>query len=249
MKIVVIGGTGLIGSKLVNKFRDSGHDVIAASPSLGVNTVTAEGLDVALAGAQVVVDASNSPQFDDRAVVQFFEMSGQNLLAAEHRAGVKHHVVLSVVGADRLEQSGYFRAKLMQEELVKKSGLEFSIVRSTQFFEFLGTIADAGTSADSIQLPPVAFQPVAADDVVSVLAEVSLGTPLNGTIEIAGPERSNLPELLHLYLAARNDSRKVVANINSHYFGANVDDRSLVPAPDAHMGSTDFDMWIRDLLR
>jgi len=244
MKAVVIGGTGFIGTKLTNKLRSSGHEVIAASPSSGVNTITGEGLDAALSGAQVVADVSNSSQFEDRTVLEFFATSVRNLLAAEHRAGVKHHVVLSVVGTNRLQRSSYFRAKLAQEDLVKKSGLTYSIVRSTQFFEFIDIIADSATSEDLIPLPPVAFQPVAMDDVVNVLVDVMLGTPLKGTIEIAGPERSNLAELTQRYLTVSSDSRKVLANIHARYFGAELNDQSLVPGSYARTGSIYFETWL-----
>ena len=247
MKVVVIGGTGLIGTKLTNKLRSSGHEVIAASPSSGVNTIIGEGLDAAIGGAQVVVDVSNSSQFEDRTVLEFFATSVRNLLAAEHRAGVKHHVVLSVVGTDRVQRSSYFHAKLAQEDEVKKSGLMYSIVRSTQFFEFIDFIADSATSEDLIQLPPVAFQPVAADDVVNLLVDVVLGTPIGGTIEIAGPKRSTLVELTQHYLTVSNDLRKVIANIHARYFGAELNDQSLVPGSDARIGSTQFETWLNSL--
>lgn len=244
MKIVVIGGSGFIGRKLTSRLRSYGHEIIAASPSSGVNILTGEGLDAALEGSQVVVDASNASQFEDRTVLEFFATSSRNLLAAEHRAGTKHHIALSVVGTDRLQQSGYFRAKQEQESEVKKSGLAYSIVRSTQFFEFMDIIADSATAGNLIQLPPVAFQPIAADDVVDVLVNVAFGPPLQGMIEIAGPVRSNLPELMQRYLTVSNDPRRVVADSQARYFGAEVNDQSLVPEREAQIGSTYFEMWL-----
>jgi uncharacterized protein YbjT (DUF2867 family) len=209
MKIVVIGGSGLIGSKTVNRLRDAGHEVVAASPNTGVNTITGEGLPEALAGAQVVVDVANSPSFEDKAVLEFFQTSGRNLLAAQAAAGVGHHVALSVVGTDRFQESGYFRGKLAQERLIKASGIPYTIVHSTQFFEFLGGIAQSGTAGKTVHLSPAYVQPIASDDVAAAMADVTLGKPVNGTIEIAGPERVRLNELVGRYLKATNDPREV----------------------------------------
>lgn len=243
MNVLLIGGTGLIGRKVTDRLRHAGHEARAASRSLGVNTVTGEGLDDALAGVQVVVDVTNSSEFADQAVMEFFQTSGRNLLAAGQRAGVSHHVVLSVVGTDRLQQSGYFRAKWEQEEMVRRSGLPYSIVRSTQFYEFLDAIAAASVSGDTIQLAPVAFQPIAASDAADFLMEIITGDPLNGMIEIAGPERSYLTELIERYFSIKNDSRKVMANREARYFGARVNDQSLVPGPDARIGTMDLKTW------
>jgi uncharacterized protein YbjT (DUF2867 family) len=246
MKVVVIGGTGLIGAKLVTLLRARGHEVVAASPQSGVDTVTGQGLAEALAGAQVVVDVANSPSFEDAAVLAFFEASGRNLLAAGAAAGVAHHVALSVVGTDRLLQSGYFRGKAAQERLIKASGVPYTIVHSTQFFEFVGGIARSGTSADgrSVHLSPASIQPIASDDVAAVMAEVALGTPLNGTVEVAGPERLRLSELVQGYLAARKDPRTVVTDVHARYFGAELDDATLVPGPDPRLGRTRFEDWL-----
>lgn len=243
MKIVIIGGSGLIGTRLATKLREKGHEVNAASPASGVNTITGEGLAEALAGAQVVVDVSNSPSFEETAVLDFFETSGRNLLAAEARARVKHHVALSIVGVDRPQANGYFRAKLAQENLIKKSGMPYSIVRSTQFFEFLSGIAASGASADSIQLSPAAFQPIAADDVAAAMADTTLGKPINGTIEIAGPERSSLAEFVQRYLVKIQDLRKVTPDIHARYFGAELNDQSLVPGPKPRIGLINFETW------
>jgi uncharacterized protein YbjT (DUF2867 family) len=244
MKIVVIGGSGLIGTKLVNKLRQNGHQVVAASPNSGVNTITGEGLAEALAGAQVVVDVANSPSFEDKAVLEFFETSGRNLLAAEAAAGVGHHVALSVVGTDRLQENGYFRAKMAQENLIKASGIPYTIVRSTQFFEFVNGIAQSATEGQTLRLSPALFQPIASDDVANALADVTLGAPVNGTIEIAGPDRVPLDELVGRFLSATNDSRKVVADIHARYFGAELNDRSLTPGDNPRIGSIRFEDWL-----
>lgn len=245
MKIVVIGGTGLIGSKTVTKLRAQGHEVIAASPASGVNTITGEGLDEALAGTDVVIDVANSPSFEDNAVMEFFKTSGRNLLAAETKAGVKHHVALSVVGTDRLQDSGYFRAKAAQEELIKGSGIPYSIVHSTQFFEFLGGIAASAAKDESIRLSPAAVQPIASDDVAAAVADVALDAPLNGTVEIAGPEVATLSGLVARYLNEVNDPRKVISDANALYFGARLSDHTLIPGPGSHprIGKTDYDTW------
>jgi uncharacterized protein YbjT (DUF2867 family) len=244
MKIVVIGGTGLIGSRLVNKLRQGGHDVVAASPNSGVNTITGEGLAGALAGAQVVVDVANSPSFEDQAALQFFETSGRNLLAAEAAAGVRHHVALSVVGADRVAQSGYLRAKLAQERLIKASKIPFTIVRSTQFFEFMSGIAKDATTGQTVRLSPALLQPIAADDVAAALAEVAVAAPANGTIEVAGPDRLGLDELVRQFLGAKKDARQVVADVHARYFGAELDDRSLTPGDSPRVGGTRFADWL-----
>lgn len=244
MKIVVIGGSGLIGSKLVNKLRQKSHEVLAASPISGVNTITGEGLAEALAGAQVVVDVANSPSFEDQAVLEFFETSGRNLLAAEATAGVGHHVALSIVGADRLADSGYMRAKLAQEKLIKASKVPHTILRSTQFFDFLAGIAQAATVGQTVRLSPAFVQPIVSDDVVAVLTDVALGAPRNGAIELAGPERFSLDEVVRQFLAAKHDARQVVADIHATYFGAKLDDRSLVPGDNPRIGPTRFKDWL-----
>ena len=236
MKIVVIGGTGLIGSKLVNILRERGHDANAASPASGVNTVTGEGLAAALAGADVVVDVANSPSFADDAVLAFFQASGTNLLRAEAIAGVKHHVALSVVGTERLSASGYFRGKIAQEKLIRESGIPYTIVHSTQFFEFLGGIAQSGTDGQTVRLSPAYVQPISSDDVAAAMADVTLGKPLNGIVEIAGPDRLRLSELVQQYLSAKKDSRIVVADVHARYFGAELDDATLVPGANPRLG-------------
>jgi uncharacterized protein YbjT (DUF2867 family) len=244
MKIVVIGGTGLIGSKLVALLRQRGHEVLAASPNSGVNTITGEGLPAALAGAQVVVDVANSPSFEDTAVMKFFQTAGQNLLAAEATAGVLHHIALSIVGADRLPDSGYLRAKVVQENLIKASGMPYTILRSTQFFEFGGRIADEGSDGNTVRLPAAALiQPVLSDDVVSVLAEIALGPPVNGTVEVGGPERFRFDEFIARALSAKNDKRKVVADVHARYFGTELGEESLIPGGKARIGQTRFDAW------
>ena len=245
MKIVVIGGTGLIGSKVVSNLRQKGHEVIAAAPNTGVNTITGEGLPEALSGTQVVVDLANSPDFSDNAVMTFFKTSGTNLVAAEKAAGVQHHVALSVVGSDRLPDSGYLRAKLVQEELVKTSGIPYTIIRSTQFFEFLGGIAQSATDGQIVRLSPAHLQPVASDDVAALVTKVALAAPANGTIELAGPERIGLDDLVRRYLAAKNDTRKVVADIHARYFGAELNDKSLTPGDNPTIGAISFDTWLR----
>lgn len=244
MKIVVIGGTGLIGTKVVNLLRGRGHEVVAASPNTGVNTLTGEGLREAMAGARVVVDVANSPSFEDRAVMEFFEASGRNLLAAEAAAGVKHHVALSVVGTDRLQGSGYFRAKLVQERLIRESKIPYTIVRSTQFFEFMAGIANAGTQGDTVRLSSAAIQPIASDDVALAIADVALAEPIGGMIEIAGPERFALSQIVQKYLAAIGDARQVVADEHAGYFGMEINDESLVPAKGARIGAVRFEAWL-----
>jgi uncharacterized protein YbjT (DUF2867 family) len=245
MKIVVIGGTGLIGSKLVEKLRNDGHDPLAASPDTGVNALTGEGLAEALEGAQVVVDVANAPAWEDDAVLDFFQTSSRNLLAAEATAGVGHHVALSVVGADRLAaESGYMRAKVAQEDLVKAGAIPYTIVRATQFFEFIGRIADSSTEGEVVRLAPALIQPEAADDVVSTLADVATGAPLHDTVELAGPEAFRLDELARRLLEARDDRRQVTADVHARYFGAELDDRSLTPGDDARIASTRFEDWL-----
>jgi len=245
MKIVVIGGTGNIGSKVVSNLRQKGHEVVAAAPNTGVNTITGEGLAKAVAGAQVVVDLANAPDFSDEAVMAFFKTSGTNLLAAEKTAGVRHHIALSVVGSDRLPDSGYLRAKLAQEELIKASGIPYTIIRSTQFFEFLPGIAQSATEGETVRLSPAHLQPVASNDVAALVAKVALAEPAKSTIELAGPERIGLDELVRRYLAAKRDTRKVVADIHARYFGAELDDKSLTPGDKPNIGSTSFETWLR----
>jgi uncharacterized protein YbjT (DUF2867 family) len=244
MKIVIIGGTGLIGTKLGASLRDRGHEVLAASPATGVNTITGEGLSAALAGAQVVVDVANSPSFEDKAVLEFFEKSGRNLLPAEAAAGVKHHVALSVVGSDRLPESGYLRAKMAQEVLIKAGKIPYTIVRSTQFFEFAGAIAQSATAGQTVRLSPALFQPIASDDVVAALADVALASPVNGTIEIAGPEKISMDELVRRFLTAKKDPRQVVADVHARYFGTELNDQSLTPGANPHLGKVRFDDWL-----
>jgi uncharacterized protein YbjT (DUF2867 family) len=246
MKIVVIGGTGLIGSRLVTILRDRGHEVLAASPNSGVNTITGEGLDAALTGARVVVDVANSPSFEDAAVLKFFETSGVNVLTAEARAGVKHHVALSIVGADRLPDSGYLRAKVAQENLIRKSGMPYSILRSTQFFEFIGRIAQSGDDERSVRISSALFQPILSADVVAALADVTLGPPLNGTVEVGGPERFRMDELVRRVLEANGDKREVIADSRARYFGAELNDQSLVAGPGARIGSKRFEDWLQE---
>jgi uncharacterized protein YbjT (DUF2867 family) len=246
MKIVVIGGTGLIGSKLVVKLDDHGHDAIPASPDTGVNTLTGEGLSEVLEGAQVVVDVSNSPDWDDDAVMHFFQTSSRNVLAAEAAASVAHHVALSVVGTDRLTESGYFRAKLAQEELIEGSSIPYSIVHATQFFEFINGIADQATKDNAVRLPPALIQPMAADDVASAVARVAVGPPLNGILEIAGPEQFHLDELIRRALTARTDPREVITDPHAPYYGIAVSERTLLPDEDAQIGTTGLDDWLRN---
>jgi uncharacterized protein YbjT (DUF2867 family) len=244
MKIVVIGGTGLIGSKLVGKLREDGHEAVAASPNSGVNTLTGAGLAEVLQDASVVVDVSNSPSFEDAAVLEFFETSTRNILDAEKAAGVRHHVALSVVGTDRLSASGYFRAKIAQENLISTSGVPFSIVHATQFFEFVKNIAQEATDGDTVRLAPAPIQPMAADDVASAVASVSVGPPVNGIVEVAGPERFRLDEFVRRGLSARDDPRRVVADPGARYFGAELDERTLVPDDGARLGPTRFAAWL-----
>jgi uncharacterized protein YbjT (DUF2867 family) len=245
MKIVVIGGTGLIGSKTVERLRRKGHDVLAASPNSGVNTVTGEGLNEALAGAQVVIDLANSPSFDEKAAMDFFEAAGRNLFAAEKTASVRHHVALSVVGTDRMQSMGYFRAKLRQEEHIRASGVPYTIVHATQFFEFVGSIAQSATDGTTVRLPSGAFQPIAADNVADAMADVALSEPLNGMTEIAGPERGAMSEFVARYLKATNDPRTVVADPHARYFEVEIDDRTLVPDAGARLGEIRFDAWLK----
>src|ERR1700741_3835105 len=236
MKIVVIGGTGLIGSKTVAILRQGGHEVVAASPKGGVNTITGEGVKEAVAGAQVVIDLANSPSFEDKAVLEFFESSERNLLPAEAAAGVRHHVALSIVGADRTADNGYFRAKVAQEKLIEASGVPYTIIRSTQFMEFLKGIAEEGTPGTKVTISPGLFQPIAADDVAAVVAEVALAAPRNGTIEIAGPERAPFNEIVARYLKAVGDRREVVKDPEARYFGGRLQENSLVPLGEARLG-------------
>jgi uncharacterized protein YbjT (DUF2867 family) len=245
MKIVVIGGTGLIGSKTVAILRQGGHEVVAASPKRGVNTITGEGLNEAMAGAQVVIDVSNAPSFDANAVLEFFETSGRNLLAAEAAAGVRHHVTLSIVGADRVPGQGYYRAKVAQEKLVQASGIPYTIIRSTQFLEFLGIIADASTDGSVVRLAPGLLQPVAADDVAAFVTEVALADPRNGITEIAGPERAPFNEIAARYLKAVDDPRKAVKDPEARYFGGRLEEKSLVPLGEARLGHLNLEEWLR----
>jgi uncharacterized protein YbjT (DUF2867 family) len=244
MKIVVIGGSGLIGSKLVTKLREHGHEAVAASPKSGVNTLTSEGLAEALKGASVVIDVSNAPSWEDSAVMKFFETSTRNLLASETAAGVGHHVALSVVGSERLLESGYFRAKIAQENLIKGSSIPYSIVRATQFFEFVKGIADFSADGNTVRLPPVLIQPMASDDVASAVGRVALGAPVNGTVEVGGPEKFRLDELIRRALAAWKDPREVVADPHARYYGIEVKERTLVPGDDARLGETRFETWL-----
>jgi uncharacterized protein YbjT (DUF2867 family) len=244
MKIVVIGGTGLIGTKLVNNLRLRDQEVVAASPSSGVNTVTREGLTEALEGAQVVVDVANAPSWEDKAVLDFFETSGRNLLSAEVTAGVRHHVALSVVGTDRLLTSGYFRAKIAQENLIKASRIPYTIVRATQFFEFVGSIAQFASEGTTVRLPSALTQPIAAEDVAAALADVAFAEPLNGTVEIAGPDPIRMDELVRRFLSTTDDPRKVVTDANALYYGIKVNDQSLVPGDNPRLGSTHFADWL-----
>jgi uncharacterized protein YbjT (DUF2867 family) len=244
MKIVVIGGTGLIGSKLVEKLREHGHEAVPASPDSGVNTITGEGLAEVLEGAQVVVDVSNSPSFEDEAVLTFFETSTRNILEAEAAAGVGHHVALSVVGTDRLSESGYFRGKIAQEKLIEESPMPYSIVHATQFFEFVKSIADAATDGDTVRLAPVLIQPMAADDVAAAVGRTAVGPPVNGIVEVAGPEQFRLDELIRRGLEERDDPRDVVADPDARYFGAKLDERTLVPGDGAAFAETRFEDWL-----
>ena len=243
MKIVVIGGTGLIGSKTVAILRQGGHEVVAASPKSGINTITGEGLKAAMAGAQVVIDLANSPSFEDKAVLEFFQTSGRNLFPAEAAAGVEHHVALSIVGTDRSD-NGYFRAKVAQEKLIETSGIPYTIIRSTQFLEFLGGIAASSADGNRIRLSPGLFQPIAADDVAPIVAEVALAAPRSGIVEIAGPERAPFNEIIARYLKATGDAREVVGDSEARYFGGRVEERSLVPLADARLGRVGLEEWL-----
>jgi uncharacterized protein YbjT (DUF2867 family) len=244
MKIVVVGGSGLIGKKVVNNLRQRGHEVTAASPSTGVNTVTGEGLADALAGAQVVVDVANSPSFEDQAALEFFETGGRNLLAAEAFAGIGHHIALSVVGTERLLESGYFRAKMAQENLIKASKIPYTIVRATQFYEFVGAIAQSATEGQTVRVPPALMQPIVSDDVAAALADVAVAKPLNGTVEVAGPEPIRMNELVGRFLSANRDARKVTIDPQARYFGLAVNDQSLTPGNHPRIGATRFEDWL-----
>ncbi len=244
MKIVVIGGTGLIGSKTVAILRQGGHEVVAASPNTGVNSITGEGLEEAMAGATVVIDLANSPSFEDKTVLAFFETSGRNLLAAEAAAGVRHHVALSIVGIDRSD-NGYFRAKVAQEKLIEASGIPYTIIRSTQFLEFLGAIAASSAEGNMVRLSPGLFQPIAAEDVAAVVADVALAAPRSGIVEIAGPERAPFNEIVARYLKAVGDPRVVVSDPEARYWGGRVEERSLVPLGEARLGRLGLDEWLR----
>jgi uncharacterized protein YbjT (DUF2867 family) len=247
MKIVVIGGTGLVGTKLAGRLREQGHNVIQASPSTGVNTITSEGLDKALSAAEIVVDVANSPTFEDRAALEFFETSSRNLLAAEATAKVGHHIALSIVGTDHLAECGYFRAKLAQENLIRAATIPYTILRATQFFEFVGGIVDSSSDGQTVRLSPALFQPVASDDVAAALADVTLAAPVNGIVELAGPEKFSLDEFGRKYLIATKDPRRVAADIHARYFGAELDDQSLVPRTDPRLGSLRFEDWLTSL--
>jgi len=244
MKIVIIGGTGLIGSKTAPILRQRGHEVVAASPNTGVNTITGQGLKEVLASTQVVIDLANSPSFEDRAVLEFFETSGRNLLAAEAAARVRHHVAVSIVGTDRTD-NGYFRAKVAQEKLIEKSGIPYTIIRSTQFMEFLRAIADSGSEGSIVRISPGLFQPIAADDVAAIVAEVALAAPANGIVEIAGPERAPFNEIVARYLKAVGDPRQVVSDPEARYYGSRVEERSLVPLGEARLGRIGLEEWLR----
>jgi uncharacterized protein YbjT (DUF2867 family) len=244
MKLIVIGGTGLIGAKVVKDLREKGHEVVAASPSQGINSVTGEGLAEALVGAQVVVDVSNSPSWEDKAVLEFFEKSERNLAAAEAAAGVGHHVALSVVGTDRMLASGYFRAKMAQENLIKASKIPFTIVRATQFFEFVGAIAQFSTEGATVRLPSALMQPIVSDDVAAALADVAIAEPLNDTVEVAGPEPIRMDELVRRFLSAKGDPRKVITDVRALYYGIEVNDQSLVPGDNPRLGPTRFSEWL-----
>lgn len=248
MKIVVIGGTGRIGSKLVNLLRQRGQTVVAASPETGINTLTGDGLAEALAGADVVVDVANSPSFEDKPAMDFFVTSGRNLLAAEKEARVKHHVALSIVGTQRLVESGYMRAKAAQEKLIKESSIPYTILESTQFFEFIERIVKDGLDGDVYRLSPALMQPIQSDEVVAELADIALGTPVNGTVEVGGPEAVPIDELAREVLSARKDRRKVVADVHARYYGAELKDKSLIPGPEAHLGTLRFGDWLRQTL-
>lgn len=249
MKIVVIGGSGLIGKKLVKILKDLGHEALSASPSSGVDATTGKGLPEALKGSQVVVDVSNSPSFDEKAAVEFFEKSNRNLTAAEKEAGVRHHVALSVVGTDRLAASGYFHAKNIQEQLIKSSGIPYTIVQATQFYEFLNSIAQSATTGQTVRLPPVSFQPIAADDVAAILADIAVKPPLNDTIEIAGPERERFPNLIQRYLKATQNATTVTADADARYFGIAIAAETLVPGKNPRLGTITLESWLKNQVR
>ena len=244
MKIVVIGGSGLIGKKLVKMLREHGHEALPASQSTGVNILTGEGLAEAMKGAQVVVDVSNSPSFEDKAVLEFFETSCRQIAAAEKSAGVGHHVALSVVGTDRLMASGYFRAKVAQEKLIKSSGIPYTIVRATQFFEFVGSIAQSATDGQTVRLPPAKMQPIVSDDVAAALADIAIEKRANGTLDLAGPERIGMDDLVARYLRATGDTRNVITDTQARYFGTELNDQSLTPGDNPRLGTTRFDEWL-----
>ncbi|GHO87382.1 SDR family oxidoreductase [Dictyobacter formicarum] len=244
MKIIVIGGSGLIGKKLVKKLRERGHEVVAASPSTGVNTITGEGLAEALIGAQVVVDVTNAPSWEDRAVLEFFETSTRHLLAAEAVAGVGHHVALSVVGIDRLPENGYYRAKVAQEHLIKASQVPYTILRATQFFEFIGGIAEAASDGRTIRLSPAFMQPIWSDDVATALADVALEAPVNGMTELAGPEKIRMDEIVRRFLSANKDTRQVITDVHAHFYGTELEDYSLIPGEHARIAPTRFEDWL-----
>jgi uncharacterized protein YbjT (DUF2867 family) len=245
MKIVVIGGTGLIGSKTIPILRQGGHEVVAAAPNTGVNTITGEGLKEVMAGTQVVIDLANSPSWEDKAVLEFFETSGRNLLAAETAAGVRHHVAVSIVGTDRMPDNGYFRAKVAQEKLIETSSIPYTIIRSTQFMELLGGIATSATDGSTVRISPGLFQPIASDDVAAIVADVALAAPRNGIVEIAGPERAPFNEIVARYLRATGDPRTVVSDPEARYYGGRVEERSLVPLGEARLGRIGLDEWVR----
>jgi uncharacterized protein YbjT (DUF2867 family) len=244
MKITVFGGSGLVGTKLVKRLRQNGHEVVAASRATGVNILTGEGLTDALKGAQVVVDVLNSPSFEDKPVMEFFETSGRNLLPAEAAAGIKHHVALSVVGTERLLASGYFRAKMAQENLIKASKIPYTIVRATQFFEFVGDIAQSATEGQPVRLPPALMQPIVSDDVAAALADIAVDKPLNATVEVAGPDPIRMDDLVRKFLSAKRDPRKVITDAKASYFGIPVNDQSLTPGPNPRLGPTHFADWL-----
>jgi uncharacterized protein YbjT (DUF2867 family) len=249
MKIVVIGGTGLIGSKTVERLRKKGHEVLAAAPNTGVNTLTGEGVAEAVDGAQVVVDLANSPAFDEKSALDFFRTAGHNLLNAEAEAGVKHHIALSVVGTERLQTSGYFRGKQAQEDLIRSAEIPYTIVHSTQFYEFMGAIAQSGTNGQTVRLPSALFQPIASDDVADVMADVALGTPLNRIMEIAGPDRVRMSDAVTKFLQATNDPRTPVADPHALYFGVELDDSTLVPGANPRIGPMRYDDWLKKSAR
>ncbi len=249
MKIVVIGGTGLIGSKLVKKLREQGHEAVAASPNTGVNSVTGEGLRDVLKGASVVVDVTNSPSWEDAAVLKFFETSTRNLLAGAAAAGVGHHVALSVVGTERLLESGFFRAKFAQENLIKASSIPYTIVRATQFFEFVKSIGDSSTAGDKVRVPSALIQPMAGDDVASAVARIATSSPANGTVEIGGPEKFHLDELIRLDLSVRRDPRQVITDPNAGYYGVSVSETTLIPGRDARLGEAHFEDWLKQSMK